>query len=195
MARGIDQRTKRREPRRLAALALAQILALAACSTNGPGASQPRTASTPVATITLPSPPSPTASDDAAKTAVLTAYSAFWKALPAASRLDEGPREELLGRYLMSPALGTVIRTLAAQTASRKGPYGVNLPRPEVAAIVSGTASVRDCQDSSHAGVEDRKTGRKLTVGVPRNPVRATLRRGDDGLWRIATIEYPGGSC
>jgi len=193
MAWTIESRGRRRGPRLLAALACA--LALTACSDDATGDSQSRETPAAPTTVTLPSAPPGTASIGAVEAAVLHQYRGFWKALPEASRMQEEPRIQVLKRYLVSPALGTVTRTLAAQDAFGKGLYGENVPRPEIVNLHTRTASIRDCQDSSRAGVEERKTGRKLTVGVARNPVTATLKRGDDEIWRIATIEYPGGSC
>ena len=84
---------------------------------------------------------------------------------------------------------------LASQAAFKKRLYGQNVPKAEVSALTGTTATVEDCQDSSKAGVQDLNTGEKLTVGQPRNPVRATLTIDAKGAWKIATLAYPGGTC
>ena len=171
-----------------AALAVAAVL-LAGCTANGSGASTrpPTTASG----LTTPSQsPTPTA-----ESVVLATYTAFWKALPEASRLSGAPRTAVLTQYLVNPALSKISGTLAAQDAFHKALYGENVPRPTVVRMDGSSADVRDCQDSSRAGVEDLKTLQKLNVGVPRNLVMSTLLRSPDGQWRISTIVYPGGQC
>lgn len=181
--------------RSIAAAVLLVILATAiACTgdsgatsnsgeTSSPGTHSTSTTATSLQTIS-------TAEDE-----VLLAYTAFWKALPVAARLSEGPREELLRKHLVSPALGNVLASLASQAAFKKRLYGQNVPKPEVSALTPTTATVEDCQDSSKAGVQDLKTGEKLTVGQKRNPVGATLKLDATGAWKIATLAYPGGTC
>jgi hypothetical protein len=53
---------------------------------------------------------------------------------------------------------------------------------------------INDCQDSSHAGNADRATGKRLTVGVPRHPVTATMHLVD-GTWRVAFVAYQDAHC
>ncbi len=45
------------------------------------------------------------------------------------------------------------------------------------------------------SGQKDRKTGERLTRGLKNNPVAVTMTRGADGVWRVATVDYPGGEC
>jgi len=59
----------------------------------------------------------------------------------------------------------------------------------------SGRATVTDCQDASHAGQADARTGKPRSVGVARTWVDATLVLGGDGVWRVSEINYPGSRC
>ena len=84
---------------------------------------------------------------------------------------------------------------MAAADAVGEGQYGAEMPRARVTSARGEVATVRDCQDASMAGRLERRTGKRITVGVARNPVRATLRRGADGRWRVSTVEFPEESC
>lgn len=121
----------------------------------------------------------------------------FWGALPEASRAssDDG-RLEILFPYATTPELPQLVSKLGEQRAKGQALYGVNIPRVQRVAVTGAQATVRDCQQSSAAGVEDASSHRKLTVGVPRHPVTATLLlRGSD--WKVSVIAYgaDGQSC
>jgi hypothetical protein len=75
--------------------------------------------------------------------------------------------------------------------------YGRNVPRARLQSmsVQQRVAVIRDCQDSSHSGVEEKKSRRHLTVGKSRNLVVATMRLGDDGVWRVSFISYPKSTC
>jgi hypothetical protein len=80
----------------------------------------------------------------------------------------------------------------------RKGTvfYGQDLPRPRIASlsVQQGIAVIDDCQDSSHAGNKERTTGRRLTVGVARHQVTATMHLVE-GQWRVAFVTYEDSRC
>jgi hypothetical protein len=128
---------------------------------------------------------------------VLRQYNAFWRALPAASAApSDTARLAALFDTTTMPELSQLVGKLGAQRAAGEVLYGWDVPRAKVAGIVSGAAKITDCQDSSKAGVQEIATGRKLTVGVARHPVMATLLlRG--AAWKVSTITYPpsGSEC
>lgn len=74
--------------------------------------------------------------------------------------------------------------------------YGQDRPRPVVAQLSApqGLAVIRDCQDSSRSGNADRTTGKRLTVGVARHLVIATMH-AVDGTWRVAFVTYKQAKC
>jgi hypothetical protein len=129
-----------------------------------------------------------------AEAVVLEQYRGFFLGLPEASRLGEERQLAWLRSYLVNPALGEVARTLAAQRARGKVLYGKPLLRPDPVVIRGSVATIRDCQDSSRAGVADAKTGHKDTVGVPRTLVVTTLKRAG-GDWKISSIDFQGPKC
>ena len=83
---------------------------------------------------------------------------------------------------------------IAQQRAHGISLYGQIHPRISDVRVEGKRAVVTDCQDASHSGQADA-SGQPRTVGLARNPVSGTLHRGTDGEWRMARIDYPGGSC
>ena len=55
------------------------------------------------------------------------------------------------------------------------------------------TALLTDCDDSSHAGAYETATGEKVTAGVERRHMLASMARGDDGVWRAQQTYLPQG--
>ena len=161
---------------------------LAGCTASGSGASTSPPATT--SGLTTPS-QSPTPTPESV---VLATYSAFWKALPQASYMTGAPREAVLTRYLVNPALSKVSGTLAAADAFHRAVYGQVVLRPLAVSVTGTQAEVKDCQDTSDSGIVDLKTGNKVTVGIPRALVITTLVYAGDS-WRIATIDYQGPKC
>jgi hypothetical protein len=195
MAWLMQQQDNESRRRPVAALVAASHIGLGACGSPAPGASQPPGPSSPAATVTLPSSPTVNPSGQSpAQTVVLDHYRSFFRALPRASRLDEEPQIALLRQYLTGPALAEVAGTLAAQRAHGKVLYGEPVLRPDPVVLRGAVATIRDCQDSSRAGVQDAKTGHKDTVGVPRTLLVTTLKHVD-GTWKIASIDFRGPKC
>lgn len=151
----------------------------------------------PVSTLTVPTAsPSVASGDDLARRAVLAQYSAFWRALPVASAATtDAQRLRVLVPVTTTPELSQLVKSLAKQRANGQQLYGQDIPHPTVLSMTAQIAKVTDCQDASASGVRDVKTGRKLTVGVPRNPVDVTMvKRGE--LWKVSVVQYrPGKTC
>jgi hypothetical protein len=72
--------------------------------------------------------------------------------------------------------------------------YGKPVLHPEPVAVRGSVATIRDCQDSSRAGIADARTGHRDTVGVPRTLVVTTLKQAD-ATWKISTIDFRGPKC
>ena len=131
------------------------------------------------------------------RSAVVKAYRAFW---PLMARFDQRYPElqwtAVLRRVAVDPQLSQAIAVARQQRRAGVRLYGEPRPRaPRVTVKSATSASVADCADFSHYGQADARTGKPRTVGVARNPVKATLIEGRDGVWRIAEISYPGGTC
>ncbi|MGF7235710.1 MAG: hypothetical protein ACQSGP_12245 [Frankia sp.] len=171
---------------------LFSALFLIACATSI-ALNQPPNRATPVK---LRSSIPPTRSPRGAEAAViLTRYSNFWHVLPRASGSPPGLRQRLLADYLVDPELSRALEAMAAQDALGRVLYGADVPRPVLRRTDGTSAEVVDCQNSSGAGVRDRRSGERVTVGSDHNPVLARLTRGPGGQWRIAQVSYSGGFC
>lgn len=182
---------------RTAAVGVAVLALATACGDS----TKPSALKTPSPAATDPSSPSaasdPTPSWSPTEQAVITAYKNFWTALPQASRqVDRDERLRILFPYTTTPELSQLIFKLGDQRAKGQALYGVNVPRMQKVDVTGSKATIRDCQQSSSAGVENLATHRKLTVGVDRHPVTATvLLRGND--WKVSVIAYgaDGATC
>jgi hypothetical protein len=94
----------------------------------------------------------------------------------------------------MEPALSLLVEGMAELDSKNRRAYGHDIPLRETVDREAGTALVTGCLDSSAAGVADARTGQKLTVGVPTNPVFVTLKRDRDQIWRVFGTMFPGGT-
>lgn len=171
--------------RRGAALVIGLAVAsLAACSGS----------SRPVAQQHSPTPspvPSTSLSPTAEQLAVERAYVSFWRVLPRASRVkSDSDRLALLVPVATDPELSQLISGIAKERSKGRVFYGVDRPRVTSVAVTGDRATVVDCQDSSAAGVQSVKSGDKLTVGVARHPVHATLLLRQ-GSWKVSVVSYP----
>jgi hypothetical protein len=103
----------------------------------------------------------------------------------------------LLAAYASDPALKSLLDGISHERQRGRAFYGADLPRPVIQSLSEdrAIAVVNDCQDSTGSGVLDLKTGRKLTKGVARNHVIATLHRQPDQAWRVVFITYPKSPC
>jgi hypothetical protein len=126
---------------------------------------------------------------------ISTQYGAFWAVLTPASDASRERRRAMLEPYATEPALSRILRGMLAQELAGRGAYGEDVLHPDPPEITGRTATISDCLDSSLSGQKDRRTGERLTRGVKNNPVVVTMTRGEDGVWRVATVDYPGGKC
>jgi hypothetical protein len=172
-----------------AALAVGIAMAtVSACSGSSPTAhDQPSTSPTSSSQASDSPTPSPQ------QLAVERAYEGFWKMLPRASEAKtDAARVGLLVPVTTDPELSQLISSMHRQSQRHRVLYGQHIAHIESISITGPRAQVHDCQDASAAGIATT-SGKKLTVGVRRNPVVATLiRRG--GTWKVSTIAYPKGT-
>jgi hypothetical protein len=165
------------------------VLGASGCTSDGTGPVDPPAPSSAASVTPTPS-PSGTAEEQ-----ILAQYRRFWtEALPAAQAAsDARNRSRILEAVVMEPALHLLVGGMAMLDREGRKPYGRDIPLHEVVERQGDTALVTGCLDSSHAGVADRATGEKLTVGVPNNPVFVTLKRDHDAVWRVFGTRFPGG--
>ncbi len=160
-------------------------------------------AAAPPTTRVESSPTPPAASEHAADTeetdhrAVDAAYRQFW-VLEASfdSRYPAARWRAVLSAVATDPVLTRLLHAAAVQKRQRIAIYGQAVARPTIP-VIAGRSTVRvaDCQDASHTGQADARTGRPRSVGLARTPVVAVMVRGADGRWRVSDVRYVGGRC
>jgi hypothetical protein len=171
------------------------VVAIAGCHGSSDTAGQPAPATV---SSSAPAPVTPTGrSETADRAAVEAAYRRFWQ-LSRTFDQRYPPRRwrQVLAAVAVDPELGLILANAELQRRNGILLYGQVIPRPAVAPVHGGDrATVLDCEDASHAGQADARTGQRKTVGVARNPVVAVLLRGRDGAWRVSSVRFPGGRC
>lgn len=172
-------------------------LAAAAC---GGGSSvavlRPSVSGPTVLTVPASAQPSSAKASADPKGAVLRQYDAFWRALPSASTATTDPaRLKALFNTTTTPEISQIADALGKQRAGGKVLYGYDVSHAHVTSITADVARVTDCQDSSHFGQKDLKSGHALTVGAKRNPVTVTLLKRN-GAWKVSVVHYrPVNTC
>jgi len=126
---------------------------------------------------------------------ILAQYAAFFAALTPTSEAPDAQRRELLAPYAVDPVLSRTLRGMLASDKLGQVGYGEIALRPRIAKVDKGIAVVRDCQDASRHGRKERATGKIVTRGTQHDLAVVTLKRAPDGVWRVATVDYPGGAC
>jgi hypothetical protein len=164
------------------------VAALAGCNEDGRVQVQPIAGTSPSATAG----PTPVSEQQAA----LVQYRRFWSSLTAVSRMPAAQRRAALEPYTVDPELKSLVAGMAKIDAKRQVFYGADLPRATAASISPDglTAVIDDCQNSSTSGLAARSTGQRLTVGVARNHVVATLKKSA-GVWKVYFVSHPKTSC
>lgn len=167
-------------------LAATVLLGITACDADP----APKRA-TDTGTLTAPTNTAPRTSE---RDAVVAAYKKFWVVLQTLNEKPEGRWDERLAKVAVNPQLKISLQAARFQALNGERTYGEVRARISDVKLDGATAKVTDCQDASHSGVADAKTGEHKTVGIARNPVDARLKR-HDGTWKVADINYPGGEC
>ncbi len=102
-----------------------------------------------------------------------------------------------VAKLAVDPELTRLMGGIAASRAMGQVFYGSIETHPVLTAVTAaGVAMLTDCQNASSDGRAKSSTGQKVTVGTKNDFAKVTMRRGPDGVWRIATVAYqPVGSC
>jgi hypothetical protein len=160
---------------------------IAGCSGGG---SQPSARDTPAPSTSSAATTTAAPSLSAAQLVVVRVYGSFWKQLTPASRAKSPTRQlTLLNPMTTDPELSQLIAGFAKLHKQGQALYGVDVPRPTEVTLTDGRAVVRDCQDSHGAGVERLSTGERVTVGVRRHLITATLLL-DGSQWKVSRVDY-----
>jgi hypothetical protein len=187
----------------LTAVLLALALVASACTSRS--ATKPQTSSTAGRTSTSSHTSTaidtPTATSSATeeaddRRAVEAAWSRFWLTYARITKISSANLPTVVGAVAVDPIRKQMIAGAAVARAAHKTDYGYVVNRPYWPRSIAGQsrATIGDCQDQSRYGSMSTVTGEKLTVGVARDNMRASLVRGADGAWRVQTIVYLQGT-
>ena len=101
-----------------------------------------------------------------------------------------------MAKLAVDPEYTTLLSTIKATRDVGEVGYGSDVVRPDLQSVVGGVATLVDCQDTSNAGRMKITTGEKVTKGHKNDLVQVTMKRGADGIWRVATLaSAAAGSC
>ncbi|MFI9389134.1 hypothetical protein [Kutzneria sp. NPDC052558] len=123
------------------------------------------------------------------------AYERFWDIGNSVISQDPASWNSQLAAVATDPQLTRMLDNLKTLRARSLTVYGTTREHLTKVDIDGTTATVLDCQDASESGQADARSGAHKTVGIPRNPVSARMRRDANGTWKVAEISYPGGTC
>jgi hypothetical protein len=170
------------------------VAVAAGCSGGGHGGTAQSASTAPVTPPSSSQASTPTAD---ARTQVLEQYTAFWKELTPASLAPASQRRPLLAPFAADPELASLLKGIARDRQAGRVFYGQPLVRAELTQLSEsrGVAVVSDCQDATHTGDKDLRTGRLLTKGTARTLVVATLHRSSDSKWRVTFVSFPRRRC
>jgi len=127
--------------------------------------------------------------------AINEAYQNFWAVGNAVIHDDPAKWRSELAAVAVDPQLSRMLNNLNTLQSRSLTVYGETREHVTKIDVVGASATVQDCQDASGTGQADATTGEHKTVGVPRSPVSARMQRGADGMWRVAEVSFPGGTC
>jgi hypothetical protein len=174
-------------------IAVAVVILLPGCDQSAQHAQPAPISDTTTRSASPPSTPPPTSANQ--RLAVEAAYRKFWAVSWDVDKQPPSRWRPVLASVSVDPELTRLYAGTKAQQQAGIRLYGHVEPHPSVRQVTGDSASIVDCQDASHAGQADARTGRPKTVGVARSPVEASLRRGTDGVWRVSDVRYKGGAC
>ena len=134
--------------------------------------------------------------DPATAASVERAYRRFWATAQAVDRRPPEQWRTVLSTVTGEPLLDELLDGLAEQRDDGIVMYGTVEPRPTVAQIAGGRATVMDCQDASRSGELDSATGAIERVGAARTAVAAVLRYDTRaGAWKVTEARYLDEPC
>jgi hypothetical protein len=140
--------------------------------------------------------PSPMATASSEQAAILGQYRTFWASLTAVSRMPATHRRAALENYTVDPELKSLLAGMLKTDRAGQVFYGADVPRATAASVAPDglRAVVNDCQNSTHSGNADKRTGQALTVGVARNHVVVTMAKVSD-VWKVYFVSHPTTPC
>lgn len=156
---------------------------LSGCAGQGANAVLPTTSRT-----ATPSPHS--ASDE-----VTNSYTSLVAVLDHADSLPADSRRRELSARLADPQLSRVLDRIEQMHAKHLASYGTSVVHVSNVRVDGAKAILRDCQDSSNAGLMNTVTHKKVNRGLKEEGIKAYLSKGGDGVWRVTKMISLGRGC
>lgn len=109
---------------------------------------------------------------------------------------DATARAAAMTKLAVDPEYTTLLSAMKATRDGGEVGYGNDVVRPQLQSVAADQATLVDCQDTSQAGRRKIDSGAKVTRGRKNDLAQVTMKRGPDGIWRVATVAYAAaGSC
>ncbi|MFA1550747.1 hypothetical protein [Actinomadura chokoriensis] len=148
--------------------------------------------------VALPSPSdssiplhSPVPDDDAVK----RAYTSFIAMLDHADSLPESSRKQQLSTLMVEPQLSRVLKRTEELRSKELTSYGKVIVHITSVEVTGNDATLRDCQDSSKAGLMKIGSHEKINRGVQKGNTKAYVIKAADGEWRVSKYVVLGEGC
>lgn len=184
----------RRWPSRVGLAAALPAIALAAAACAG----QPATVALPAkGGTTIPSQAALTGPRRTPAQAVTAAYQGYWQAYAAAMNSSNPRRARaILAPYSTPGGSTALIVSLRRVWRAREVAYGGAVTHVRGVRITGRRASVHDCLDLSHFGVQNKTTGQVVSnsFGLPDLNYYVTLELSG-GRWRVSNMTPVEAPC
>jgi len=167
-------------------------LAAAACAGQPGSVSLPSKGGTPEPSQAMLTGPARTPAQ-----AVTAAYQGYWQAYAAAmTSSDPGRARVILARYSTPGGVTALLATLGRVWHAHEVAYGGAVTHVRGVRITGRRASVHDCLDLSHFGVQNKRTGQVVSnsFGLPDLDYYVTLVLSG-GRWRVSNMTPVEAPC
>jgi hypothetical protein len=127
---------------------------------------------------------------EAEKQAILAQYQRFFQIPTPLSLAPAADRPAMFAQVAVDPSYSRTIGALAEADLRGEQFFGEVEINPVIVSVEGGTATIRDCQDTSQSGRVKTSDGTKVRVGRKDSLVDVTMLQGSDGVWRVSRADY-----
>ncbi|NRQ32092.1 hypothetical protein HII36_09610 [Nonomuraea sp. NN258] len=170
------------------------LVVVAVCGCQGQKEALPPITATPAASVPSVAVSSPRTTHER----VQQTYIEYWKVLAQAGKEDPDQARALLKAYVMGAYLDHLVDGVRKMRDKGQEPAGQVSPHVKEVWIAGGDAKVVDCQGVSGAHLVTTRSGQVVSSaksGKAFANIEATLQRGKDGRWRLASLHIKDESC
>ncbi|GLX09033.1 hypothetical protein [Microbispora sp. NBRC 16548] len=129
---------------------------------------------------------------------IVAAYSEYWNTLTTAGKSSPEEARTLLKQYVSGSYLDHLVAGVRQMSEQGREPYGEVIPRIKEVRVGGKRAEVIDCQDTSQAGMADRRTHQLIPGTIKANStanIKAELEQSADGRWRLVGLSIREAAC